>query len=115
MTLLAVVDPNQPGHYPLCPFRAMTGLDCPGCGSMRAIHDLATGHPLAALDQNVLAVLFVPVLLLAWVAWLRRCWRGEPAPAPHRRWVPLAVLVLVLAFWLVRNLPGVPFLGSGPG
>ena len=58
--LLAVVDPSEPGHYPLCPFRAMTGLDCPGCGTLRGIHELATGHPVAALDRNALAILLVP-------------------------------------------------------
>ncbi len=113
--LLAVVDPGQPGHYPLCPFRAVTGLDCPGCGTLRAVHELATGHPLAALDQNALAVLFLPVLLLAWVGWLRRSWRGAARPAPHPPFVPVAVLVVVLLWWVVRNLPGVPFLGSGLG
>ncbi|HYN74939.1 MAG TPA: DUF2752 domain-containing protein [Candidatus Limnocylindria bacterium] len=113
--LLALVDPGQPGHYPLCPFRAVTGLDCPGCGTLRAVHELATGHPLAALDQNALAVLVLPALLLAWASWLRRSWRGSARPAPHAPWVPVTVLVVVLVWWVVRNLPGVPFLGSGLG
>ncbi len=113
--LLAVVDPGEPGHYPLCPFRAMTGLDCPGCGTLRGIHELATGHVGAALDRNALAVLLVPVLVLVWVSWLRRSWRADPRPAPHPRWLTHLVLVVVLVWWVVRNIPGVPFLGSGLG
>ncbi len=113
--LLAVVDPGQPGHYPLCPFRAMTGLDCPGCGTLRSIHDLATGNPAGALDHNLLAVATVPLLLLVWLGWVRRAWTGAPRPAPKPRWVPLLVLGVVLAWWVVRNIPGVPFLGSGVG
>ena len=115
VSLLALVDPSEPGHYPLCPFRAITGLDCPGCGTLRATHELATGNPVAALDQNLLAVLVLPILVLAWFGWARRSWRGEPRPAPHAPWVPYTVLVVVLGWWLVRNLPGVPFLGSGLG
>ncbi len=115
VSLLVVVDPSEPGHYPLCPFRAVTGLDCPGCGTLRGIHELATGHPLAALDQNALAIVVLPALILVWIAWVRRAWTGEPRPAPHRPWVPFTVLVLVLGWWVVRNIPTVPFLGSGPG
>ena len=73
------VDPNQPGHYPLCPTKALTGLDCPGCGGLRATHALVTGDVVGALDHNALvALLIIPLALAAWVAWLVRCWR-EPA------------------------------------
>ncbi len=114
--LLAVVDPNQPGHFPACPFKAMTGLDCPFCGGLRAVHDLAHGQVLAALDRNVLVVLAVPVAVLAWAQWVRRA--ARPSAGPRREvppWVVRAVVVLVLVFWAVRNIPGVPFLGSGVG
>ncbi|HEY5184017.1 MAG TPA: DUF2752 domain-containing protein [Actinomycetes bacterium] len=114
--LLAAVDPNQPGHFPTCPFKAMTGLDCPFCGGLRAVHDLAHGNVVAALDRNVLVVLAVPVVAFAWLQWLRRAVR--PGTAPRREvppWLVRAVIVLVLVFWVVRNIPGVPFLGSGVG
>jgi hypothetical protein len=114
--LLAVVDPNQPGHFPTCPFKALTGLDCPFCGGLRAVHDLAHGDLLAALDRNVLVVLAVPVMAFAWLQWLRRA--ARPGRAPRREvppWLVRAVIVVVLVFWVVRNIPGVPFLGSGVG
>lgn len=115
ITVLALINPSEPGHYPLCPFRAMTGFDCPGCGSLRALHDLATGHPLSALDHNALTVLAVPFMVLAWAGWLRRSALGLRRPAPQPRWVVLTLLALVVVWWIVRNLPGVPFLGSGIG
>jgi hypothetical protein len=112
---LAVVDPNQPGHYPACPFRALTGLDCPGCGSLRALHSMAHGDVAGALDQNILTVLAVPLLVGLWVGWLRRSRQG----LPRQRLAPASLLYglagLVVAFAVVRNLPGVPFLGSGIG
>ena len=59
--LLYVVDPNQPGHYPTCPFLALTGLYCPGCGALRATHDLLHGDVAGALARNPLAVLGRPL------------------------------------------------------
>lgn len=105
-TLVAVVDPNQPGHYPTCPFLAVTGYYCPGCGSLRALHDLAHGDVAGALARNPLLVLAAGGLVVAFVLWARRLWRGLP-----RTWVApprllYALLTLVLAFWVLRNVPG---------
>jgi hypothetical protein len=115
---LAAVDPNQPGHYPLCPTRALFGVDCPGCGMMRATHDLLTGNISGALDHNVLVVVFAPLAIVVWVRWLMRCWRGttpEVSYAKFRRrnaWM-VASLVALLVFGVVRNF--VPYIGSGIG
>ncbi len=114
VVLVAVVDPNQPGHFPLCPFRALTGLDCPFCGGLRSVHDLAHGHLVAAADQNALVVLAVPVALLGWLRWTAGSVRARPLP-PAPRWVLPVTLAALLVFSVVRNLPGVPFLHSGLG
>lgn len=110
--VVALVSPEQPGTYPACPFHALTGWWCPGCGSLRAVHALATGDVATALERNVLLVLAAPVLVLAWAGWLRRTITGRsrhPAsrPAairigPAARW---ALLATVGAFWVVRNVP----------
>src|SRR6478752_6842274 len=76
--LVAVVDPNQPGHYPTCPFLALTGMYCPGCGSLRAVHDLAHGDISGALARNPLTVLVLGGLVVAYAAWARRLWLGRP-------------------------------------
>lgn len=106
-TTLWAIDPNQPGHYPTCPFLATTGLYCPGCGSLRATHDLLHGDLAGALARNPLAVLAVPYLLLAFVTFVLRA-TGRPAPRSTSLppWVIWALLAVVLAFTLLRNLPG---------
>ena len=43
VALVAAVDPHTSGRYPTCPFHAVTGLWCPGCGGLRAVHDLTHG------------------------------------------------------------------------
>jgi hypothetical protein len=101
----ATVDPNEAGHYPTCPFLSLTGLACPGCGSLRAVHALAHGDVGAAVGLNLLTVLAIVPLVVIWVRWLVRTRTGEPrstvAPAP----VVWGLLVVVVAFGVLRNLP----------
>ena len=105
LTLVGAVDPNVPGHYPTCPFLAVTGYWCPGCGSLRAGHALAEGDVASAFGLNALAVLSIPVLLVLWWRWAARLRAGRrrswAAPAG---WL-WALGVLVVAFAVVRNLP----------
>lgn len=119
---LALVDPNDPGHYPLCPTKALTGLDCPGCGGLRAVHSLARLDLVGAIDHNAFVVLVVlPAAIAIWVAWLVREWRGPVTPAddgaptspttgfarPSVVWSLVAVMVV---FTVVRNVEAVPSL-----
>ncbi|MEI7779795.1 MAG: DUF2752 domain-containing protein [Actinomycetes bacterium] len=114
-TFVALVDPNH-GHYPLCPTKYLTGLDCPFCGGLRAVHSLTHGHVTAALHHNALVALALPFVAFGWVLWLRREWRGEPAPLRDRREVAreeLALLAIAILFMLIRNLPVGAALASG--
>jgi Protein of unknown function (DUF2752) len=111
---LAVVDPtNGP---PVCPFRAVTGLDCPGCGGTRAAHQLFTGHLVTAIDLNVLAVLAIPFVLWGLFVSLTAMlggprWHGVSLSS---QWTRVAVVAIV-AFWVLRNLPLEPFNWLGTG
>ena len=79
-TYVGLVDPNQAGHYPTCPFLALTGYYCPGCGSLRAVHALAHGDIGAAVGLNVLTVVGIVVVAVLWGRWVRRSWPGSRAP-----------------------------------
>jgi Protein of unknown function (DUF2752) len=113
--LLAVVDPNQSGHYPTCPLKFLTGLDCPGCGGLRSVHALATGHPVQALDNNALAVCLFPMVIFLWAVWARRSWTGDHRRASVPPRLLYAIYAVGILFAVVRNLPFVPFLRSGIG
>ena len=106
--VMRAVDPA--GGPTICPFKAMTGLDCPGCGATRAVHQLLNGHVMAALDLNVFAVVLLPFAAWWCFAALVRgfggpSWRAVTIP---RAWLPLTIAVVVV-FGVVRNLPMEPF------
>ncbi|MFI6346881.1 DUF2752 domain-containing protein [Streptomyces sp. NPDC050560] len=103
--LVGAVDPNVPGHYPVCPLLRWTGVLCPGCGGLRGAHALVHGDLAAALHDNALAVLGYAVLAVGWTAWVLDAARGRPPrlrPRPAHLW---ALGTLVAVFTVVRNLP----------
>lgn len=110
VAVVGAVDPNEPGHYPTCPFLGVTGWFCPGCGSLRAMHALAHGDVREALARNPLMVVTVPVLLVWWGAWLVRLVRGRPRRWLAPAWTIWALLAVIVAFTVARNLPGAQFL-----
>lgn len=101
----SLLDPNRT-HVPLCPFHVVTGLDCPLCGSLRAVHELTRGHLAVALRDNVLLVGAVPVALAAWLVWLVDARTGRLRT--RRRWsraATIATVAAMLVFTVLRNLP----------
>src|SRR5665213_39606 len=64
--VLFVFDPSTAGFFPVCTLHEMTGLQCPGCGGLRAVHQLSHGHLAAAWRLNPLFVALLPVAL--WLA-----------------------------------------------
>ncbi|PRD46386.1 DUF2752 domain-containing protein [Sphingobacterium haloxyli] len=55
-------DPAAHSWFPQCPFKALTGLDCPGCGSQRAAHAILHGDFVGAFHYNALLLPFIPYL-----------------------------------------------------
>lgn len=105
-TVLALVDPGEPGRYPVCPFRALTGLACPACGSLRGMHALLRGDVVAAAGFNVLLLAALPAMAYAWLTWASPQVGGPRLPRPHvRPGVGWGLLVVALAFGALRNLP----------
>nr|WP_240509823.1 DUF2752 domain-containing protein [Streptomyces malaysiense] len=104
-TYVGIVDPNHPGHYPVCPLYRFTGLYCPGCGGLRSAHAFAHGDLAAALHDNAPAVAGYLLFAALWVVWAVREWRGRPVRfeiGNAQMWV---VGTLLLVFSVVRNLP----------
>jgi hypothetical protein len=104
------INPSSSSIFPVCPFHAMTGLNCPGCGATRGMHALLNGDILTAMHFNAMLVVFVPLIIYGIVSLILLGIRGKglPAPqlAPQGVW---AFLILMVAFGVLRNLPFYPF------
>jgi len=96
--------------YPVCQFHRLTGLNCPGCGMTRALYALLHGDLPTAFRDNALLVLAIPAALVRglWLAAQKS--RGRPAvnflPGKYF-WL---LLLIALAFTILRNLPAFAFL-----
>ncbi|MFI9356892.1 DUF2752 domain-containing protein [Streptomyces lydicus] len=101
-------DPHRPGQVLLpCPFKLMTGVDCPACGGTRMAYDLLHGDVVAAFHDNaVLLTLGVPAVAFFVLRWLVAGLRGRP----YRLRLTArgnAVVFSVAAVWMAaRNLMG---------
>ncbi len=103
LTYVGLGDPHNPDFvFPVCPFKALTGWNCPACGGLRMTHDVLHGDLGAAVVDNVFLLVGLPML----AAWLLLRWRrGQPlmtAPAI------VVIAVAAITWTVVRNLPGFP-------
>lgn len=108
---LSQVDPNQPGHYPTCPFLMITGYHCLGCGTLRMLHALAYGEVADAASFNLLALAVLPLLVFWYLRWTATVWglRARRATMAHPFW-PWS---LAVAFGVLRSLQPTALPASG--
>ncbi len=100
---VGLVDPhNTNSAYPLCPFKMLTGWNCPFCGGLRMTHDLLHGDLVASINDNVFLLIGIPVLV-GWVV-MRRRFGLSPQPVP----AVLTIVFAMIAWTVLRNLPGFP-------
>ena len=100
---VGLVDPHDTNSaYPLCPFKWLTGWNCPFCGGLRMTHDLLHGNLAASINDNVFLLVGIP-MVAGWMLIRRRHGRGAlPIPAV------VTITVAAVAWTVLRNLPGFP-------
>ena len=106
-----VGDPTTPnGPLPTCPTKALLGIDCPGCGSMRMLYSLMHGDLFGAARYNALGLAAVVLVVWAYLAWTYGRVTGRRITSwQHGRWSAMVTLTLVLAWFVLRNIPFAPF------
>ena len=116
LIILFNFNPENSGFYPVCPSKLITGYDCPGCGSLRAMHALMHGKVAAAWHFNpAIFFAFIALALLA-VAGIHRSpiaskmpervlvMSGKTARLTDSPLFPLSILILVVVWTIVRNI-----------
>ena len=103
LAYVGLADPHRPGSlFPPCPFKLLTGWNCPACGGLRMTHDLLHGNLAGAVVDNVFLLIGLPALAL-WVLWrIKQGQRAFTLPAI------VVVAVAAIAWTVVRNMPGFP-------
>src|SRR5215212_11112474 len=108
---LFIFEPGKSGFFPPCPFRLLTGLQCPGCGSTRALHQIVHGNFEAAFMLNPLLIVGLPFMLFAFLRYSAIVMQGG---VPRRNALPAPYLYLmffvIVSFWIFRNTPFYPFI-----
>ena len=113
--VLYAFDPAESGSFPKCPFLSLTGCFCPGCGTLRALHQLLHGKVMMALSYNVLTVAFLPFLAYSFgTGALRQLGVRVPRSVSIDYRLVWALLGVIVLFWVLRNLPLQPLSTLAP-
>ncbi|WP_341267876.1 DUF2752 domain-containing protein [Gordonia malaquae] len=109
--LVMIGDPTTPGGFlPPCPTNALLHVNCPGCGSTRALYSLLHGDVPAALHYNALGVIAMVLIVVAFVMHVVGLWRGRKLRSwQHLRYTPWIALAVTAVWFVIRNLPFAPF------
>ncbi len=103
-------NPSKTQFLPVCPTLSVTGFACPGCGLTRGFHALFHGDIVGALDFNLLIPFFALAFAYFAVSMVLIVVRGKALPykfiGPTAGW---AMLLIAVAFGIIRNIPMYPF------
>jgi hypothetical protein len=106
LVTLYLFDPATHAFYPVCFLHETTGFLCPGCGTLRALHQLTHGNFAAAWRLNPLVIMLLPVAFWLGVRELISLTTGRRLPGlvtrPIFGWALVGGLVV---FGILRNLP----------
>jgi hypothetical protein len=103
--VLYFFDPETAGFYPVCALHQVTGLQCPGCGTLRAMHQLTHGNIAGAWRFNPLFVALLPVGFWLGLREAARWTLGWRLPGiitrPIFGWL---LIIVTVVFGIARNL-----------
>lgn len=103
LLLIAFTDVSS-GLWPRCMFHSLTGLECPGCGSQRAVHALMHGEIALAWSYNPLIFILAPLIPLMLAVSLMPRRLGRLGVWLESRQAALTLLFLIVIWTIVRNL-----------
>ena len=99
-------NPSQFIFSPKCPFKLLTGLDCPGCGIQRAVHAFSHGRFIEAIRYNYFMAYSVPYALSFLVVWVAPdyAWSQKLRSFIQDRRVVYFYIITYFIWLIVRNI-----------
>ncbi|MEO0404969.1 MAG: DUF2752 domain-containing protein, partial [Bacteroidota bacterium] len=103
---LFIHDPQESDAFISCPIYSVSGYECPGCGSQRAIHDVMHFRLVDAFKHNAMVLLMLPYIFFGFIyqylnitevkkIWIRKNMYGGK--------IMLLIIAAVLVFGILRN------------
>lgn len=118
LLVLYFYNPSTSRFYPVCLFHSLTGFHCAGCGGLRAVHALLNGQLAESISYNPLLIIVGPLFLLALIAKkkLRLLLLSDPKREMRDQiqYFTPAVVITVIGYTILRNLPFPPFCHLAP-
>ncbi|NLB26296.1 MAG: DUF2752 domain-containing protein [Bacteroidales bacterium] len=111
VSLLYFFNPASSGIFPPCPFHTITGLYCPGCGSLRALHNLLHLNLPGVTANNILVI---PVIILIFYHIIWSIFKPARTNILYHKYTPLLIFFIIIIFWILRNIPVYPFILLSP-
>lgn len=106
LSALVLRDPHGTGSWGTCPSLLLFGVYCPGCGSLRGLHDLATGQLLESASHNLILLPALAYVAWWWIAQVTAGTRRQVAPPWDSARFSYVLLAVLAVFTIARNLPG---------
>ena len=115
LSLYFIWDPLERDIFPKCPLYSFTGLYCPGCGSQRALHQMVHGNIIQGIRYNYLLPLLIVVLIYqGFISVMNKVFHKSYYNMFHSSLAVKILLVIILLFWILRNLRFYPFTELAP-
>ena len=95
-----------------CNIKSLTGLECPGCGGQRSFHFLLHGHILTAARYNLFLVISTPFFAIFYIRFIQVYILKKEKYLSSFIFKPAfgyTLLIFVIVFFVLRNIPFLPF------
>ncbi|MDR1964896.1 MAG: DUF2752 domain-containing protein [Planctomycetaceae bacterium] len=105
LVILFLKHPSDSWLMPRCPFHVLTGLYCPGCGSLRAMYYLLHGHFSVSFRYQPLLVPFLLVILFVGGKRIYEIYNNSTVSFKHELLFYKIFLLVICLFFVMRNIP----------
>ena len=104
-SLLYFFNPGTTLWAPKCSFYLLTGLECPTCGSQRAVHTIMNGEIIKGFAYNPFIIIAIPyaVALISISLVKTRTTRKIKKIILCRRAIYI-YMAIYIAWWIIRNI-----------